>query len=112
VAFDENLAERIRLALAHVPDLHERLMFGGIAFMVSGHMACGVIRDELVLRLGPEHAERALRLPHVRPMDFTGRPMRSMVMVGPEALHDDGDLARWLRRATSFVETLPPKRLR
>jgi TfoX/Sxy family transcriptional regulator of competence genes len=112
VAFDETLAERIRLALADVPDLHERLMFGGIAFMVSGHMACGVVGDELMLRLGPQRAGRALDQPHVRPMDFTGRPMRSMVFVGPEALRDDGDLARWLRAATAFVATLPPKRRR
>jgi hypothetical protein len=72
VAFDETLAERIRLALADVPELYERLMFGGIAFMVSDQMTCGVIGDELVLRLGPEGAERALVRPHVRLMDFTG----------------------------------------
>ncbi len=112
MAFDETLAERISLALADVPDLYDQLMFGGIAFMLSDHMTCGVIGDELVLRLGPEGAERALDRPHVRPMDFTGRPMRSMVLIGPEALRDDGDLERWLRAATAFVATLPPKRLK
>ena len=112
MAFDEALAERIRLALADVPDLYERLMFGGIAFMLSDHMTCGVIGDELVLRLGPEGAERALGRPHVRPMDFTGRPMRSMVLIGPEGLRDDDDLERWLRAGVAFVATLPPKRRR
>ena len=111
MAFDESLAERIRLVLADAPGLFERLMFGGIAFMVSGHMACGVIGDELLLRLGPEGADGALGRPHVRPMDFTGRPMRSMVLVGPEALRDDADLEGWLRAGLAFVATLPPKRL-
>lgn len=112
MAFDEVLAERVRVALADAPELHERKMFGGIAFMVSGHMACGVIGDELVVRLGEEGVERALHLPHVRPMDFTGRPMRSMVFVGPEAVRDEPELARWVRDATAFVATLPPRRLR
>ncbi len=112
MAFDETLAERIRLALADVPDLDERLMFGGIAFMLADHMTCGVIGDELVLRLGPEGAERALGRPHVREMDFTGRPMRSMVLIGPEGLRDDDELKRWLRAGVAFVATLPPKRRR
>jgi TfoX/Sxy family transcriptional regulator of competence genes len=112
VAFNEILAERVRVALADAPDLYERLMFGGIAFMVSGHMACGVVDDELMLRLGPEGAELALDQPHVRPMDFTGRPMRSMVFVGPQALRDDRDLERWVSAAAGFVATLPPKPLR
>lgn len=112
MAFDEALAERIRLALADVPDLYERLMFGGIAFMLSDHMTCGVIGHELVLRLGQEGAERAVGRPHVRPMDFTGRTMRSMVLIGPEALRDDDDLERWLRAGVAFVATLPPKRRR
>jgi TfoX/Sxy family transcriptional regulator of competence genes len=111
MAFDETLAERIRLALADAPDLHERLMFGGIAFMVTGHMACGVVREALMLRLGPEGAAAALAQPHVRPMDFTGRPMRSMVLVSPEGVRTDTDLERWVSRATRFVATLPPKRL-
>ena len=72
MAFDEVLAERVRVALADAPDLHERKMFGGIAFMVSGHMACGVAGDDLMLRLGPEGVADALRHPDARPMDFTG----------------------------------------
>lgn len=110
MAFDEDLAERVRLALAAAPDLVERRMFGGIAFMVSDHMACGVIGDDLMLRLGPEGAERALAQPHVRQMDFSGRPTRSMVFVGPEGLRDDDALAGWVDATVAFVATLPPKR--
>jgi len=109
VAFDDVLAERVRGALADAPDLAERKMFGGIAFMVSGHMACGVLGDDLMVRLGPEGAARALRAPHVRPMDFTGRAMTSMVFVEAAGLGDDADLGRWVGAARDFVATLPPK---
>lgn len=109
MAFDEALAERVRLALSDAPDLDERLMFGGIAFMVSGHMACGILGEELMVRLGPEEAREALQRDHVRTMDFTGRPMRSMVMVGPGGVADDDALARWVGAARAFVATLPPK---
>jgi TfoX/Sxy family transcriptional regulator of competence genes len=80
LAYNEELASRVREILAEIGDVAERKMFGGIAFMVSGHMCCGVINDDLVLRLGPEAAQKALKHPHVRPMDFTGRPMKDMSM--------------------------------
>jgi TfoX/Sxy family transcriptional regulator of competence genes len=108
MAFDDALAERIRAALDRPVD--ERRMFGGIAFMVDGHMACGVIGDDLVLRLGPEGAARALEEPHVRPMDFTGRPSRTSVYVEPEGVREDRDLERWVAAAVRFVGTLPPPR--
>ena len=106
MAFDEALAERVRAALERPVD--ERRMFGGIAFMVDGHMACGVIGDDLVLRLGPEGAARALEDPHVRPMDFTGRPSRTSVYVDPEGVREDRDLERWVAAVVGFVGTLPP----
>ena len=112
MAFDEDLAERVRGALADAPDLDERLMFGGIAFMLGEHMVCGVVGDDLMLRLGPQGADEALGRPHVREMDFTGRPMRAMVFVEPQGLRDDGELDRWIRAARAFVATLPPKRPR
>jgi TfoX N-terminal domain len=110
VAFDQDLAERVRTALAGVPDLETRRMFGGITFMIGGHMACGVVGQELMLRLGPEAAERALREPHVRPMDFTGRPSRGAIFVGAGGLSNARDLERWLSAAMAFVATLPPRR--
>lgn len=112
MAYDEQLAERVRVGLADAPDLAERHMFGGLAFMVAGHMACGISGDDLMLRLGPEGAERALSRPHARPMDFTGRPMRGYVFVGPGGTRDDGELGEWVAGAVAFTATLPPKRRR
>jgi len=110
VAYDQDLAQRVRIALATAPDVDTRLMFGGIAFMVGGHMACGVIRQDLMVRLGPEATRQALREPHVRPMDFTGRPSAGMVYVGADGVRDPSDLKRWIDAATAFVATLPSRR--
>ena len=109
MAYDERLAERIRRALAVREGMTEKKMFGGIAFMLRGNMCCGIVRDDLMIRVGPERHEEALAQPHARPMDFTGRPMRGMVYVGPEGLRSDADLNAWLRRGVEFTETLPPK---
>ena len=84
-------------------------MFGGLAFLVGGHMACGIVGDELMLRLGVEGADAALDEPHVRPMDFTGKPLSTMVFVEPTGLQSDQPLAAWIERALNFVRTLPPK---
>ena len=108
VAYDEDLAARVRDALADRPAVSERKMFGGIAFMVGGNMACGVLGDELMVRLGEEAADAALDEPHTRVMDFTGRPMRKFVVVGPEGLEGDG-LAAWTVRGAAYALSLPPK---
>jgi hypothetical protein len=108
VAYDEDLAWRVRAVLPAAEAVTERQMFGGLAFMLGGHMFCGVVRDSLMVRLGPEGAERALNQPHVRPMDFTGRPMKGMVFVGPGGLHDAA-LREWVTAAAAFTCTLPPK---
>jgi hypothetical protein len=86
MAFDPELADRVRSALGGRTAFDERAMFGGLAFMVGGHMACGVLGDDLVLRLGPEGAEDGLERPGVRPMDFTGRPLKGYVFVAPTAV--------------------------
>jgi len=109
MAYDEHLAERIRMILGSVDAVTERKMFGGIAFMSGGNMACGVIGDELMVRVGPESHDDALREPHVRVMDFTHRPIRGMVYVGVPAITSDADLERWVSRGTSFARSLPPK---
>lgn len=109
MTYDETLAERIRQALAVREGLTEKKMFGGIAFMLRGNMCCGIVRDELMVRVGPERFEETLARPHARPMDFTGRPMKGMVYVGPEGIKSDADLAAWLRRGVEFAATLPPK---
>ena len=109
MAYDEGLAERIRGVLADRHGVSERRMFGGLAFMVDGHMACGIIGEDLMARVGPDAHEAALAEPHVRPMDFTGRPLKGMVYVAAEGIAEDDALARWVARTTGFVATLPPK---
>lgn len=108
VAYDEKLADRVRDVLEEEKGVTERKMFGGLAFMVRGHMACGIVGDDLMLRLGAEGADRALEHPHVRPMDFTGKPMTGMVYVDAEGLKGVA-LRRWVGEATGFVAGLPPK---
>ena len=109
MAFDEHLADRIREALRDVPDVREQRMFGGLAFLVSGKMACGIVGDELMLRLGEHRADAALDEPHVRPMDFTGRPMRTMVYVAPAGFATPNALRRWVDQGVAHAATLPPK---
>jgi TfoX/Sxy family transcriptional regulator of competence genes len=109
MAFDEQLAQRVGDLLAEVPDVSERRMFGGLAFLVSGHMACGVVGSDLMLRLGEAGADEALELPHVRPMDFTGRPMSTMVYVGSEGIVDDSSLNQWVERSVQYAQSLPAK---
>ena len=108
MAYDEALADRVRAVLAEEDGLTERKMFGGLAFMLHGTMACGIVKDELMLRLGPEGADSALDRPHVRQMDFTGRPMTGMVFVAPAGLEGDA-LGDWVARAVGYARTLPPK---
>jgi TfoX/Sxy family transcriptional regulator of competence genes len=107
--YNESLADRIREALAHRSELTEKKMFGGLSFMLGGHMCCGVVRDDLVVRVGPDGYDEALGRPHARPMDFTGRPLKGMVYVGIEGLGRDEQLEFWLEQALSFVLSLPPK---
>lgn len=109
MAYDEYLAYRVREVLPRGEVVTERQMFGGLAFMLGGHMLCGVVKDALMVRLGPEGADHALGQPHVRPMDFTGRPMKGMVFVDPAGLHG-GALRQWVDAAAGYVRGLPPRR--
>lgn len=109
MSYDAVLADRLRATLGRRRGLTEKPMFGGLAFLLHGNLLCGILRDELVLRLGSDQAAAALLQPHVRPFDFTGRPMKGWVMVGPAGLHDLPTLAAWLGRAIDFVAQLPPK---
>lgn len=109
MAYDEGVAERLREAFSTRRDVAEKKMFGGIAFMVNGHMCCGVVNDMLMARVGPDHYDAALKKPHARKMDFTGRPMKGFVYVAPEGFESDKDLADWVRICLNFVTTLPAK---
>ena len=109
MAFDEALVERVRGVLGDAPDVVAKRMFGGIAFMVAGNMACGVVGDDLMVRVGPDVWAACLRLPHAREMDFTGRSMRGMAYVDAEGLQEDDALAGWVERGAVFAASLPPK---
>lgn len=109
MAFDEDLAERVRYCLRERHDVVEKKMFGGMAFLLAGKMCVGVWKDSLIARIGPAAYEAALLLPHVREFDITGRPMRGWVVVEPEGVEEAGALRAWIERSVGFVEGLPGK---
>jgi hypothetical protein len=105
MAYDEGLAQRIREALKSA-GITEKKMFGGLSFLSRGHMVVCVVGNTLMARIGPEAYADALRLPHVREMDFTGRPMKGYVFVDPPAIERDDDLERWVAASRAFVRSL------
>lgn len=109
MAYDESLADRIRDLLQEEIDLDEKPMFGGLCFMLNGHMCCGISNTTLMARVGPQAYEDCLLEPYVSEMDFTGKPLVGVVYVAPEGIADDASLERWVRRCATFVRTLPPK---
>jgi TfoX/Sxy family transcriptional regulator of competence genes len=110
MAYDEKLAERIRIALADEPNVTEKKMFGGLAFLLHGNMACGVTKDDLMLRVGANQHEAALALPHARAMDFTGKPMKGFVFVAAEGCKTAKSLGKCLALARDYANTLPDKK--
>jgi TfoX/Sxy family transcriptional regulator of competence genes len=109
MAFDENLAARIRAHLGTRPGVTEKKMFGGIIFMLQGNMCCGVHRDALIVRLGPEEASRALAEAYTRVFDLTGRPMKAWVLVEAKGLVENAQLGKWVDRGAKWAGSLPPK---
>lgn len=110
MAYDEGVAQRVREALEEYPNMAEKRMFGGLAFMLNGHMCIGVIGSELMVRVGPEQYAECLELPHARQMDFTGQPLTGFLFIDEAGIEADKDLRAWVKRATRFVISLPPKR--
>ena len=109
MAYDEILAERIRTILHRRKAVTERRMFGGLCFMVGGNMACGIVKDELMVRVGADGFDHALAQPHARPMDFSGRPAKGMVYVGKKGIATDEGLKAWVDRGVGFARSLPAK---
>ena len=109
MAYDEGLAKRVREILADQPGIAERRMFGGLAFLLAGNMLCGIVGQDLMVRVGPDRHWEALAAPHARPMDFTGRPMNGMVYVGPKGCATDDMLRSWIDQGLSFAGSLPAK---
>ena len=109
MAYDRGVAECVRDLLRGREGFSERKMFGGVCFMLRGNMCCGVLGRDLCLRLGDQGAAAALAETHTRPMDFTGKPIKSIIYLSPEGYADDADLASWATRAARFAQTLPAK---
>lgn len=111
MAYDEGAAQRVREVLAELelPGLVEKKMFGGIAFMVQGNLACGVSKEELIVRVGPDRYPEAITKPYTRPFDMTGKPMQGWVMVAADGYESDEALTDWVRQGVEFALSLPAK---
>jgi TfoX/Sxy family transcriptional regulator of competence genes len=109
MAYEERVAERVRAALKGKRQVTEKKMFGGIAFIVRGHMTIGVQDDELMVRVGPDAYADALAQPGARKMDFTGKPLKGYVYVGPKGFKTAKVLEGWVERALAFNRTLDAK---
>ena len=109
MAYNEKIETRINKIVSGWKNTENKKMFGGICHLLNGNMFCGVLKDFLILRLGADKAEEALKLAHVRPFDITGKPMKGWVMVAEDGFKSDKDLKNWLDQTRKFVETLPAK---
>ena len=111
MAYDEKLADRVRELIAARPEVTERKMFGGLGWMVSGNMACGVMSTGgLLVRMDPDEVPAALREPHVHEFGREGaKPMKGFVIVDAESVEDDDALERWIDEGAARAASLPPK---
>ena len=111
MAYDEELANRLREQLAGVGPVTERKMFGGLAFLLDGNMSVSASRNGgLLARIDPDETEAALAQEHVERMVMGGRSMDGWITVAPEGLTTEAELAAWVDRSVAYVKTLPPKR--
>ena len=108
MAYDERLATRVRALLQERRAVVEKKMFGGLAFLSRGKMFAGILDHDLVVRVGAEANDEALKKPHTRPMDFTGRPMKGYVYVSANGIKSPVQLQAWLTRGLNFAASLPP----
>ncbi len=109
MACDEGLVERIRAELHSVRGVGEKRMFGGVCFTLNGNMLCGVVKDVLMARIGLQAYEDALQQKYVKPIDFTGKPMKGYVYVESAGLAEDEDLRKWLEACRALVSNMPIK---
>ena len=108
MAYDLKLAERVRSELDGLPFL-EKKMFGGVGFLLNGNMACGVNKDDLIVRVDPERHSRLLKKPHARHFDLTGRPMKGWLVIEADGIKTDKQLSAWVKEGVEFASTLPAK---
>ncbi len=109
MAYDHNLAQRIIENLQSVPAVDEKKMFGGVGYLIQGNMAVGVHRNDLIVRVGPENHAEAMKRPHTRPFDMTGRPMSGWLVVEAAGIKDPAVLAEWIQLGVAYAQSLPPK---
>ena len=109
MAYDINLAARIKTCIDPPASVTEKKMFGGIGYLVNGNMACGVHGNRLIVRTGPQRFAEDLTRPHTRPFDLTGKPMAGWLMVELEGIKTDEELKYWIERGLEFARTLPIK---
>ena len=109
MVYNKDLAIRVRDQATGMAKLDERMMFGGIGFLLHGNMACGVLGDNLIVRVGPDAYSEALNRPNVQEFDYTGRPMNGWISVNSDGTLNDDELANWVQAGVHYAETLPPK---
>lgn len=106
---NDKLARRIAAVLKGKRGVSQRKMFGGICFMLHGNMVCGTVKDKLMARVGSDYQEKAMKLKYVRPMDFTGKPLKGMIYVLPDGIKTKALLEKWIGHALAYARTLPKK---
>jgi TfoX/Sxy family transcriptional regulator of competence genes len=109
MAYNEKLSQRIKRLLQETRGIENKKMFGGIGFLLHGNMACGILNDYLIIRVGPDGYEDALALPHTRKFDITGRAMKGWIMVAKDGCSSDEELSVWVGRGLAFAASLPKK---
>jgi TfoX/Sxy family transcriptional regulator of competence genes len=107
--YNEELDARIKKIVSRWKNTADKKMFGGVCHLLHGNMFCGVYKDFLILRLGEDQAEEAMKLSYTKPFDITGRPMKGWVMVDKRGFETEDALKQWLEKAKKFAGGLPPK---
>jgi hypothetical protein len=109
VAYDEELADRVRELLVFQPDVVEKRMFGGVAFLIGGHIAVGVSSSGgLMMRCEHEDTSELLVMPHVEPFVMRGKALRGWLRVGEAGVAEDEELKRWVESGVGYARSLPP----
>lgn len=109
MVYSEKLVERITNIVEGQAGLTQSKMFGGVGFLIHGNMACGVNKDDLIIRVGLEQYENALLQHNTKVFDLTGRPMKGWIVVTSEGYATDGQLKAWVGRGIDYANSLPPK---
>lgn len=110
MAFDEELANRVRELISQEAGITEMRMFGGLAFLIGGNMAVGVSgQGGLMIRVDPDETEALLARPHARPFDMRGREMKGWLRVDADGVRTKRQLEPWVRRGVAYARSLPPK---